>query len=143
MLAVKVALRRCATLTAARLPAGRWPQEGKIPLNIQKLTVFHEGRELVRLVAEVTAHAGFGDIQNQLRRAALSVVANICEGAGSGSDKQFARYAKVARGSANEVEGLLMVLVDLGMMHPHHPALALAGRLGRRLTALVRRLEGG
>ncbi len=59
------------------------------------------------------------------------------------TDKQFARYVKVARGSVNEVEGLLMVLVDLGMMPAHHPALALAGRLGRRLTALVRRLEGG
>jgi four helix bundle protein len=40
---------------------------------------------------------------DQLRRSALSIPANIVEGAGCATDKEFARFLQIALSSANEV----------------------------------------
>ena len=72
--------------------------------NINNLIIFHEARQLVRDIGPLTESLRFGDLGNQMRRAAISVVSNICEGAGMGSDRQFARYLKIARASVNELQ---------------------------------------
>ena len=111
--------------------------------NIHNLIVYREARELVRTIHPITANVGFGDLGNQIRRAAISVVSNICEGAGSGSDKQFSRYLKMARASANEAQGQLEILADIGTIGHSHPAIiAQADLFGRRLTAFIVRLDG-
>ena len=111
--------------------------------NINTLIVYHEARTLVRAIHPITERVGFGDLGNQIRRAVISVASNICEGAGSGSDKQFARYCHMARASANEVQGQLQILGDLGIIADDHPAIALSDRIGRRLSCLIKRLEPG
>ena len=111
--------------------------------NINTLIVYHEARELIREVQPITKKVGFGDLSSQVRRAVVSIASNICEGAGSGSDKQFARYCRLARGSANEAQGQLQILSDLGIIDMDHPAIALSDRIGRRLTCLIKRLDPG
>jgi four helix bundle protein len=111
--------------------------------NVRTFTVFQEARELVRLVQPVTQDVRFGDLGSQIRRAVISIASNLCEGAGRGSDREFARYCRMARGSANEVQGQLLILADLGVITEEHPSIALSDRIGRRLTCLIRRLEGG
>jgi len=51
---------------------------------------------------------------NQLRRAAISIMSNIAEGFGRNSDKEFAHFLSIARGSAMETKSLLSLGVDLG-----------------------------
>ena len=111
--------------------------------NIGKLIVFQEARELLRAVQQLTEGIEFGDLRSQIRRAAISVVSNICEGAGSASDKQFARYCRMAKGSVNEVFGQLHILSDLGLIAQDHSAIALSDRISRRLYCLIKRLESG
>jgi four helix bundle protein len=111
--------------------------------DINKLIVFQEARELVRMVHPITERVAFGDLGNQIRRAAISVASNICEGAGSGSDRQFARYCRLARASVNEAQGQLQILGDLGAIDGDHPAIVLSDRIGRRLSCLIKRLEPG
>ena len=110
---------------------------------INNLAVFQDARQLIRITRPLTTEICYGDLGNQMRRAALSVASNICEGAGSGSDKQFARYLAIARASVNELNGQLLIASDLGYIELNHEAVALADRLGRRLTCFIRRLRGG
>ena len=49
---------------------------------------------------------------SQLRRAGVSIGANLAEGSGRGS-KEFAHYVGMALGSSNELEYLLRVSFDL------------------------------
>ena len=108
---------------------------------ITNLRVFNAARELLRAVHHITQHVRFGDTTDQLRRAALSVVSNIAEGAGSGSDKRFANFLRIARGSANELEAQLLILSDIGMISVEHNAIQLANSLGRQLSCFIQRLE--
>lgn len=77
------------------------------------------GRVLVKDVYVLTTHfpdsEKFG-LVSQLRRASVSVPANIAEGAGRKTEKDFASYLYNALGSAFEVETLLILSSDLKLM---------------------------
>ena len=79
----------------------------------------------------------------QLRRATLSVAANIAEGAGSTSHALFARFLGIALASAHEAESHLLVGRDAGLLSEE-----LYRRLGpeteevkRMLTSLLSRVR--
>jgi four helix bundle protein len=53
-------------------------------------------------------------LTSQLRRAAVSIGANIAEGCGRETGKELARHLAIAGGSTSECECLLQIAVDLG-----------------------------
>ena len=76
----------------------------------------------VRLISEVyrttqsfPKEERFG-LTAQLRRAAVSIAANIAEGYGRSTRGEYLNQISVARGSANEVEALLAVSQELGIV---------------------------
>lgn len=48
-------------------------------------------------------------LTQQLRRAAVAVIANLAEGQSRGSRKEFAQFCNIARGSNAEVHALLLL----------------------------------
>ena len=81
-------------------------------------------------------------VTSQLKRAALSISANIAEGCGKGSRAETIRYLEIACGSAAETEHHLIVASDLSILSPQRvdPLIARAGELRRMLRALIDRL---
>ena len=53
------------------------------------------------------------ELGSQIRRAAVSIPANIAEGYG-GSSREFKRYLRIANGSSNEVRVYIDMSYDLG-----------------------------
>lgn len=81
------------------------------------LIVWQKSRILVRkiylLTLKLPKEETFG-ITNQIRRAVISIPSNIAEGYDRGSNKEFVRFLKIAKGSAAEVETQLILCIDLG-----------------------------
>ena len=51
-------------------------------------------------------------LRSQMIRAAMSIDSNIVEGRGQKSEKEFARYLRIAVNSSNELEGHLIMAND-------------------------------
>jgi four helix bundle protein len=87
--------------------------------DFRRLDVWQSAREFTADVYRVTRtfprEEVFG-LTGQLRRAAMSIGANIAEGAGRSSDKDYARFIRYAAGSANEAEHHIILANDLGLL---------------------------
>jgi four helix bundle protein len=55
-------------------------------------------------------------LTSQLRRAASSIGANLAEGCGRQTNPEFARFVKIAMGSASELDYHLLLSRDLGFL---------------------------
>ena len=82
------------------------------------------------------------DLSRQLKRASVSVAANIAEGHGRLSRVDYARHVSIARGSLTEVECLLELTEEVGYLEAQVVADALnaTDEIGRMLWALARSL---
>ena len=87
----------------------------------RKLIVWQKAHQLVILVYKLTEkfpkHEMFG-LTSQLRRAMVSVPANVAEGYGAGGKGQFGRYLDIAQGSLAEAEYYLILAQDLSYITP-------------------------
>lgn len=116
------------------------------PFRFEKLDVWQAARrlggEIYRLTGDWPAHERFG-LTAQLRRAVVSIAANIAEGSGKNSDRDFARFLEQAYGSALEVAALLLIAGDLGYVAaaPKENLLDSLHSLTNQLAALNRSLH--
>ncbi|MCX7969911.1 MAG: four helix bundle protein [Armatimonadetes bacterium] len=88
-----------------------------IAKRFEDLSVWQEARELVRQIYPLTGSAQFSRdniLRDQIRRAAISVMANIAEGFGRRTNRDFAKFLTQARGSASELQSHLYVALDQG-----------------------------
>ncbi|MGH7547867.1 MAG: four helix bundle protein [Gemmatimonadales bacterium] len=87
----------------------------------------------------LSRHFGLAD---QIRRAAVSVPANLVEGYALGTTIQFVRCLRIALGSAAEVHCHLEIARDLGLVSDGgaESDLKLAERVVRLLVGLLRKL---
>ena len=102
------------------------------------LRVFNEARTNVRAIAKLCDQIRtFGDLSNQAKRAAVSVVSNIAEGLGSGTKPQTKKFLRIARASNHELHAQILIISDL---HPNKDLSEIAENItyvGKMLTRFI------
>ena len=110
------------------------------------LLVWQRGMDLTALVyrlsAELPSDERFG-LVSQMRRAAVSVPANIAEGHQRSTTKDYLRFLSYASGSLAEVETLTELASRLYELKKNsiEEMLGQADELGKMLRSLQQRLE--
>jgi four helix bundle protein len=110
------------------------------------LEVWKKAVQLAKAVYRMTEafprHEVYG-ITSQLRRAAVSVPANIAEGRVLATTKEFLRHLSIARGSLAELETLLTIAEQLAYCQPGtaHEILHRCDEISRMLSGLRNSLK--
>jgi four helix bundle protein len=118
----------------------------KLVQSHEQLIVWQKGIELVTCTYQITdtfpPSERFG-LTQQLRRAAVSVVANIAEGWRRSSRGELRHHLSIARGSLKELETLFVISERLGMVTSADLVVArgYADEVSRMLTTLRHRLS--
>jgi four helix bundle protein len=110
------------------------------------LDVWRKAVDFVVLIYEKTEsfpkEEKFG-LTSQVRRAAVSIPANIAEGAARKSDKEFLQFLYVSQGSASEVETEILIAYRLGFLSESDYKLLNESldNIGRMITGLSNHLK--
>jgi four helix bundle protein len=113
----------------------------------EQLEIWKAARALTRSIYEVSSNSGFlGDrqLREQMRRAAVSVMANVAEGFERGGDKEFLQFLAQAKGSCGEVRSHLSVALDQGYLSQerHADIAEKAIQTSRMISGLMKYLRG-
>ena len=82
----------------------------------EEIQAWQKARAATARIYELTKNHEFAKdygLSNQIRRAAVSVMANVAEGNGRRTNNDFAGFLAQAHGSAAEVQSHLFVALDL------------------------------
>ena len=108
--------------------------------DFKKLSVWEKSHQLTlaiyRLTKSFPREELYG-LSSQVRRATSSIPANIAEGCGRQTDKEFARFLSIAFGSTSEVQYHLILAKDLGYLSEREFI-----RLERQTVEVKRMLSG-
>lgn len=111
--------------------------------NFRELEVWKDARKLVKEVYLITKlipkQETYGLIQ-QIQRCAVSIPANIAEGCGKYSNKDFARFLQISLGSAYELESHIILCQDLAYINIKQAASIInqIQTLQRRIASLIK-----
>ena len=112
----------------------------------EKLDVWRVAMDFVVTIYKATEsfpkEEKFG-LTSQVRRAAISVPANIAEGAARRSPKEFVHFISNAQGSASELETELLIAHRLGYLREgtYLEMRDTLDKIGRMLIGLTRHLD--
>ena len=81
----------------------------------EELTSWQEARKLVNRIYKITQQGSFSkdfELRNQIRRSAISIMANIAEGFHRNSNKDFMRFLDYSRSSLAETISHCYIALD-------------------------------
>ena len=114
--------------------------------DFRRLRVWEKAHMLTLDIYEVTSSFPREEIYgliNQIRRASVSIPANIAEGCGRDSEGELLRYMKIAMGSSSELEYEILLANELGYL-PDKEFELIQGNLvevRKMLNAFIQRLK--
>jgi four helix bundle protein len=112
----------------------------------EDLQCWQTARELTKGIYALTQNKDlvrdFG-LRDQMRRAAVSIMANIAEGFSRRADREFIQFLFIAMASASEIKSHLYVAMDQGyLMQEEFPILYdRADKVGRMISSLIKYLR--
>ncbi|HEY2361602.1 MAG TPA: four helix bundle protein [Candidatus Angelobacter sp.] len=114
--------------------------------DFKELKAWHKAYDLSLVIYEASRsfpREEMYGLTSQLRRAVVSIGANIAEGCGRRSNGELVRFLQIARGSASEVEHHLLLARDLKFLQAvtHQDIEKRLQEVQRMLTSLVSSIQ--
>jgi four helix bundle protein len=112
----------------------------------EDLEVWQKAKELTNLIYSLSSSGSFArdfGLQDQMRRAAVSVMSNIAEGFESQTQALFIQFLSRAKGSSGELRAQLYIALEQEYITTaeFQSAFSLAEMCSKRLASLIRYLE--
>ena len=82
----------------------------------EDILAWQKARKVTTAIYKATSESRFSKdfgLRDQIQRASVSIMANIAEGFGRHSDKEFANFLSMSHASVSEVQSHLYVALDL------------------------------
>jgi four helix bundle protein len=86
----------------------------------EEIQAWQKAYDITLLIYKITAEEKFTrdfGLKDQIRRASVSIMANIAEGHGRRTNVEFANFLNIARGSAAEVQSHLYIALGLNYIN--------------------------
>lgn len=86
----------------------------------EEIQAWQKARDVTLRIYQITAKSEFAKdfgLKDQIRRASVSIMANIAEGHGRKTNLEFANFLNIARGSVAEVQSHLYVALGLNYIN--------------------------
>ena len=112
--------------------------------DFQKLTVYQKSKEFANAMIKLVNDNSFDrTVNDQLKRASLSIILNIAEGSSRFSNKDRRNFLVIARGSAFECVAILEFLKDSKDISEtiYNNSVSVLEEISKMLYSLIRRLE--
>jgi four helix bundle protein len=114
--------------------------------DFRKLSVWGKSHSLAVEIYQMSSSFPQNEIYgitSQIRRACVSIPANIAEGCGRDGEAEFRRFLQIALGSASELEYHLLLAHDLKMLseEKHKQLDNRVTEIKRMLTSLIQKLK--
>ncbi len=86
----------------------------------EEIQAWQKAKDLTLIIYKITAEEKFSKdygLKDQIRRASVSIMANIAEGHGRRTNTEFANFLNIARGSTAEVQSHLYIAFGLNYIN--------------------------
>lgn len=86
----------------------------------EEIQAWQKAKDLTLQIYKITSEEKFArdfGLRDQIRRASVSIMANIAEGHGRRTNVEFANFLNIARGSAAEVQSHLHIAFGLNYIN--------------------------
>ena len=112
----------------------------------EEIQAWQKAREITKKIYSMSNKGEFAkdfSLRDQMKRASVSIMANIAEGHGRRTTKEFANFLNIARGSAVEVQSHLYVALDLNYINENefNEAYELLNEISRMTLSLAQYLR--
>lgn len=113
----------------------------------EDIQAWQKAREVTRSVYRISGRGEFArdfSLRDQMKRASISIMANIAEGHGRRSAVEFANFLNFARGSAIELQSHLYVAHDQGYISEaeFHEIYSMLNEISKMTIGLAQYLRG-
>jgi four helix bundle protein len=113
----------------------------------EEIQAWQKARAATKRVYEITGNGKFSrdfGLRDQIRRSAVSIMANIAEGQGRFSNKEFANFLNMAHGSVAETQSHLYIASDLGYLNQDQftELYELLSEIAKMTMGLMKHLRG-